>query len=66
MTKERSLPYYEPIAGRKIIGFIPFSRVLALCEIKLASSSIWTRVAVSISYDDKIYTAVISINVNSM
>ena len=27
-----------------------------LCEMQLASSRIWTRVAVSISYDDNHYT----------
>ena len=30
--------------------------VLVLCEMQLASSRIWTRVAVSISYDDNHYT----------
>ena len=39
-----------------MIGFIPFPRVLVLCEIQLASSRIWTRAAVSISYDDNHYT----------
>ena len=37
------------------IGFIPFPRVLVLCEMQSASSRIWTRVAVSISYDDNHY-----------
>ena len=27
------LPYYLPIAGARIIGFIPFPRVLVLCEM---------------------------------
>ena len=49
-------PYYLPIAGGRIIGFIPFPRVLVLCEMELVSSRIWTRVAVSISYDDNDYT----------
>ena len=31
-VNELSLPYYLPIAGRRIIGFIRFLRVLALCE----------------------------------
>ena len=31
-------------------GALP--RVLVLCEMKSVSSSIWTRMAVSISYDD--------------
>ena len=55
-TEEHSLPYYLPIAGGRIIGFIPFPRVLVLCEMQPVSSRIWTRVAVSISYDDNHYT----------
>ena len=55
-AEESSLPDYLPIAGGRIIGFIPFPRVLVLCEMQLAWSRIWTRVAVSISYDDNHYT----------
>ena len=55
-TEEPSLPYYLPIAGGRIIGFILLPRVLVLCEMQSASSRIWTRVAVSISYDDNHYT----------
>ena len=55
-TEEPSLSYYLPIAGGRIIGFIPFPRVLVLCEMQSVSSRIWTRVAVSISYDDNYYT----------
>ena len=51
-----SRSYYLPIAGGRIIGFIPFQRVLVLCEMQSVSSRIWTRVAVSISYDDNHYT----------
>ena len=40
----------------RIIGFIPFPRVLVLFEMQSASSSIWTRVAVFISYVDNHYT----------
>ena len=47
---------YLPIAGGRIIGFIPFPRVLVLCEMQSASSRIWTRVTMSISYDDNHYT----------
>ena len=54
-AKEFSLPYYLPIAGGRIIGFIPFPRVLVLCEMQSVSSMVWTRVAVSISYDDNHY-----------
>ena len=55
-AEEPSLPYYLPIAGGRIIGFIPFPRVLVLYEMQSVSSRIWTRVAVSISYDDNHYT----------
>ena len=55
-TEEPSLPYYLPIAGGRIIGFIHFPRVLVLCEMQSVSSRIWTRVAVSISCDDNHYT----------
>ena len=47
-AKDPRLSYYLPIAGGKIIGFIPFPRVLVLCEMQLVSFRIWTRVAVSI------------------
>ena len=53
---EPSLSCYLPIAGGRIIGFIPFPRVLVLCEMLSVLSRIWTRVAVSISYDDNHYT----------
>ena len=52
MAEEPSLPYYLPIAEGRIIGFIPFPRVLVLCEMQSVLSKIWTHVAVSISYDD--------------
>ena len=55
-TEEPSLPHYLPIAGGRIIGFIPFPRVLVLCEMQSVSSRVWTRVAVSFSYDDNHYT----------
>ena len=45
-------PTILPIAGGRIIGYIPFPRVLVLCEMQSVSSRIWTRVAVSISCDD--------------
>ena len=32
-AEEPSLPYYLPIAGGRIIGFIHFPRVLVLCEM---------------------------------
>ena len=52
MAEEPSLSYYLPIAGGRIIGFIPFPRVLVLCEMQSVSSRIWTRIAVFISYGD--------------
>ena len=42
--------YYLPKAGERIIDFILLPRILAVCEMQTASSRIWTRVAVSISY----------------
>ena len=64
-AEEPSLSYYLPIAGGRIIGFIPFQRVLVLCEMQSVSFRIWNRVAVSISYDDNHYTtgtSIISLN----
>ena len=55
-AEESSLPYYLPITGGRIIGFTPFPNVLVLCEMQSFSSRIWTRVTVSISYDDNNYT----------
>ena len=55
-AEELSLPYYLPVAGRSIIRFIPFPKVLVLCEMQSVSFRFWTRVAVSISYDDNHYT----------
>ena len=37
-AEEPSLSYYLPIAGGRIIGFIPFPRVLVLCEMQSVSS----------------------------
>ena len=54
-AEEPSLPYYLPIAGGRIIGFIPFPRVV-LCEMQSVSSRIWTRVAETISCDNNHYT----------
>ena len=55
-AEEPSLPYYLPIPGGRIIGFIPFPRVLVLCEMQSVLSRIWARVAMSISYNDNHYT----------
>ena len=56
MVEEFSLPCYLPIAGGRMIEFIPFPRILVLCEMQSVSSRIWTRVTVTISYDDNHYT----------
>ena len=51
-----SQPYYSPLAERRIV-FVPFlSGLLVRCELKTTSSSIWTRVAVCISYDGKLFS----------
>ena len=55
-AEEYSLSNYLSIAGGRIIGFIPFPRVLVLFEMQLAWSRIWTHVVVSISYNDNHYT----------
>ena len=55
-AEEPSLPYYLPIAGGRIIGFIPLPRVLVLCEMQSVLSRNWTRITVSISCDDNYYT----------
>ena len=55
-AEEPSLPYYLPIAGGRIIGLIPFPRVLVRWEMQSVLSRIWTRVTVSISGDDNHYT----------
>ena len=46
---------YLPINGGRIIGFISFTRVFALCEMQTVSSKIWTRVIMSISFDGNHY-----------
>ena len=55
-AEELSLPYYLSIAGGRMIELISFPRVLVLCEMPSVSFRIWTRVAVSISYDIKYFT----------
>ena len=55
-VKEPSRPYYFFIARGRIIGFIPYPRVLVIFKMQSASSRIWTRVAVSISFDDNHYS----------
>ena len=55
-AEEPSLSNYLPIAGGRIIGFIPFPRVLVLCEMQSVLARIWTHVAMSIFYNDNHYT----------
>ena len=43
-AEEPSLPNYLPLAGGRIIGFIPFPLVLVLYEMQLVSARIWTRI----------------------
>ena len=52
------LPYlgWRTMSVQLFFGTIPFSRLSTLLEMQTASSSIWTRVAVSISYDSMHYT----------
>ena len=38
-AEEPSLPYHFPIDGGRMIGFIPFPRVLVLCEMQSVSST---------------------------
>ena len=46
-AKKLSLSYY--FTGGRIIGFIPFPRILVLSEMQTALSRNWTLVATSIS-----------------
>ena len=61
-AKELSLPCYLPISEVRIIGLIPFPKVLVLCEMQTPLSRIWNRVARFISYDSKHYTTFTSIS----
>ena len=63
-AEDPSLSNYLLIAGGRIIGFIPFPRVLGLCEMQSVSFRIWTRVTVSTSYDNNHYTKGTSIKMN--
>ena len=50
-----SLPYYLSIAGKRIVEFILFPRVLGLCELQTALFKILTWAAESISYNNNNY-----------
>ena len=62
-AKETSHPYYLPKQWdwERMIGFIPFSRVLQLYQMQSDLSRNWTLVAASISYDNNYYTSCTSI-----
>ena len=55
-AREPSLSYYLLIAGRRIIGFIPFPTILVLWELQFDSSRIWTRIPVCIACDNNYNT----------
>ena len=55
LVKEPNLPFSLITALWRIVALISFPRVLALCEMQITSSQIWTRVFVSISYDGNYY-----------
>ena len=50
-----NLPFYLAIAGERRDGYMPFPRGLATSENLTTLSRIWTKIAKSISYDDKHY-----------
>ena len=54
-VKELCLIYCLPIAGRRIVGFIPFLRVYAGCEMPTASTRFWTQIADFIPHSNKCY-----------
>ena len=54
-VKRTVCPSILPIAGGKIVECISFPKLFVLCETQIASSRIWTCVAVSISHDHNNY-----------
>ena len=42
-AEETSLPYYLPITGGRLIGFLPFPRVLVLCEMQYIFDEIYIK-----------------------
>ena len=55
-VKKLSLFYSLSIAGREIVGWISFPRLLQLCEMQTATSKIWTWTNMSIFYNDNHYS----------
>ena len=60
-AEESGLSYYLPIVGGRIVGFIPFPKLFALCEWQIPFSGIWTRVTESVSNDNNNYTTCIRV-----
>ena len=52
-AKPPSLPNCFPIAGERIIRFVPFRRLLVQYEMQPISYRVWTRIDGFIYYDDK-------------
>ena len=61
-VRESSLSYYLAIVEGSRVGFIPFQRVLARCEIQTDSFRIVIRIAESTSYDDNRYATSASLS----
>ena len=58
-------PTILTITGRRIEGWTPFPMLFMLCEMRTASSGIWTLVAVFIFYNDNRYTTSASITTHN-
>ena len=58
MVHITNCPWYN--GGMRLVGFIPFLRVLALCEMQTAWTRIWNQFAMSFSIDFNHYTTSIS------
>ena len=52
------MAYHLAIFSEERYGFIPFPRVIALCEIHTVSSRIWIRVVKFISYGNNRYVTI--------
>ena len=63
-VREPSLLYYLSVAGGRIVGFIPFPRVLAKSEMQIAPFRIWTWVTEFPSYIDNCYIMSASIRIH--
>ena len=61
-TKEPSLSDYSTIAGGRVVGFIPFPKIPAACNIQTATFRIWIQVTDSILHANNHYTTSIRID----